>query len=138
MKRTFLELIIFCALFLVACSETPKITDERTPGEVAVELFTAIVTGQPDVVSRNIHITDKIQLDSFNDYLRIAANSTQYKESTEHYRPVYTVIEEHVDGENAEVVLRAKNIMGQNVRITVKLLLVDGMWKVDGDHGVWH
>ena len=48
------------------------------------------------------------------------------------------IVSETIDGNDAEVVLTTKNISGQNVRITVKLLVDEGRWKVDGDHGVWH
>lgn len=68
----------------------------------------------------------------------MAVSSPQYKQNIENFTPSYKVVEEKTDGDKADVVLTGKNPLGQNVRIMVKLLKIDGVWKVDGDHGVWH
>ena len=67
----------------------------------------------------------------------IAVASQQYKENTQGYVPQYSVDEVTVDGDNADVILVGKGPLGQSLRITAKMLKVDGVWMVDGDHGVW-
>lgn len=129
-------LMLAASLFMVACNS--NFVGEKTPSEVALTVFNGLTTGDTAAIKRNIYITDDIQRSVFNDYFRIAATSNQYMETTAGYRPVYKIVSETVDGKNAEVVLTTKNISGQNVRITVKLLVDEGQWKVDGDHGVWH
>lgn len=129
--------MLFTSLFIVACNNN-NFVGEKTPSEVTLALFNGLVTGDTAAIKRNIYITDDIQRASFNDYFRIAAASSQYMETTSYYKPVYNIVSETIDGKKAEVVLTTKNISGQNVRITVKLLVDEGRWKVDGDHGVWH
>ncbi|MBR2638791.1 MAG: hypothetical protein IKD40_08130 [Bacteroidaceae bacterium] len=121
-------------LFLFSCTPTP----EMTPGEVAVRLFTAITSGDSETVKSNIYISDSIQRYVFESTIDIAVASKQYKENTAGYVPSYKVEKEVVDDDRAEVILTGVGPLGQKLRITVKLLLMDGVWKVDGDHGVWH
>lgn len=136
MKKFLSVFAVIVLFFFASCKETPTVG--ATPGEVAVSLFSAITTGKADVVKENIHITDTIQRDVFNDWIDMAVSSEQYKENTAVYNPTYNIAEESIDGDNAKVVLTCKEPSGQQVRITVKLLKIDGRWKVDGDHGVWH
>ena len=74
----------------------------------------------------------------FNSTIDIAVKSEQYQRNTKDFTPSYEVAKEVVDGDNAEVILTGVGPLGYKVRITVKLLRIDGRWKVDGDHGVWH
>ena len=129
-------LMILSSLLFTACKS--DFVGEQTPSEVALSVFNGLITGDTAAIKRNIYITDEIQRATFNDYFRIAAASSQYMETTANYKPVYNIVSETIDGNDAEVVLTTKNISGQNVRITVKLLVDEGRWKVDGDHGVWH
>ncbi len=128
--------MLLAALLVVACNN--NFVGEKSPSEVTLEVFNGLTTGDTAAIKQNIYITDDIMRASFNDYFRIAAASNQYMETTANYKPVYNIVSETIDGETAEVVLKTKNISGQNVRITVKLLVDEGRWKVDGDHGVWH
>ena len=110
-----------------------------SPSNVALAVFEAITSGDTATLRNKLYINDEIQRDVFNDYFKIAIASKQYMENTAQYRPSYTVVSETIEGETAEVILSTKNISGQKVRLTVRLLLDDeGYWKVDGDHGVWH
>lgn len=125
---------IFVLLLFAAC-----VTNETAaPGEVAVKLFSAITTGDNEYVKDNIYISDTIQREVFNSAIDIAVKSEQYRQNTKDFVPDYKVAQETINGDNAEVILTGIGPLGQKVRITVKLLLVDGRWKVDGDHGVWH
>ena len=128
--------IVYILLLSVfaACSSN----EIKAPGVVAVELFSAITSGNSEFVKENIHISDNIQREVFNSTIDIAVKSEQYKENTKNFTPQYKVAEEVIEGDNAEVILTGVGPLGQKLRITVKLLLVDGRWKVDGDHGVWH
>lgn len=129
-------LMVLLSLLFNACKS--DFVGEQTPSQVALAVFNGLITGDTAAIKRNIYITDEIQRATFNDYFRIAAASSQYMETTANYKPVYNIVSETIDGNDAEVVLTTKNISGQNVRITVKLLVDEGRWKVDGDHGVWH
>ena len=119
---------------LAACAPA----DVNTPGEVAVKLFSAITLGDNEYVKENIYISDEIQREVFNSTIDIAVKSEQYKQNTKNFTPDYNIDEEVVDGDSAQVVLKGVGPLGQKVRITVKLLRIDGRWFVDGDHGVWH
>ena len=125
---------ILALLFLAACGSE----NVESPGKVAVELFSARTSGDSEYVKNNIYISDEIQREVFNSTIDIAVKSEQYKENTQNFTPSYTVAEESIEGDNAEVVLTGVGPLGQKVRITVKLLRKDGRWLVDGDHGVWH
>lgn len=127
---------IFVLLLLVACGDgTGNVTP---PGEIAVKLFSAITSGDNEYVKDNIYISDTIQREVFNSAIDIAVKSEQYKQNTKDFVPDYKVEQETIDGDNAEVILTGIGPLKQKVRITVKLLRIDGRWKVDGDHGVWH
>lgn len=131
--------LLLCSIILATFTSCHREAQGESPSQVALSVFEAITTADTATLQNKIHISDQIQRDVFNDYFRIAAASKQYMETTAHYKPVYNVESESIDGENAEVILKTKNISGQDVRLTVKLLLdEDGYWKVDGDHGVWH
>ncbi len=137
MKRA-VYLLVYALVAVVFMGCERKALGE-SPSEVALEVFKAITSGDTATLRKQIYINDDIQRDVFNDYFKIAVASSQYIENTSHYRPTYSVLGETIDGETAEVILATKNISGQNVRITVRLLLDEkGYWKVDGDHAVWH
>ena len=127
---------IFVLLLLVACGDGAGNT--TPPGEIAVKLFSAITSGDNEYVKDNIYISDTIQREVFNSAIDIAVKSEQYKQNTKDFVPNYKVEQETIDGDNAEVILTGIGPLKQKVRITVKLLRIDGRWKVDGDHGVWH
>ncbi len=132
MNKSLILSLILSVLFFSACN-----TPEKSPGEVAVELYTALTSGDAQAVKDNMFISDSIYRNSFFAYLDIAVASEQYKQNTANFKAAYVVSEEDVNGDEATVVLTGKGPLGQNVRITVKLLLIDGAWKVDGEHGVW-
>ena len=117
----------------ISCNQPTK-----SPGEVAVELYSALTSGNVDAVRNNIHIADSIQRKAFFAYLDIAVASEQYQENVKDFNASYTVAEESVNGNNAEVTLVGMGPLNQKLRITVKLLKIDREWKVDGDHGIWH
>ena len=132
MKKIF---YLFVLLLFAACG---GVGEGKSPGRVAVELFSAITSGDNEFVKDNIYISDTIQREVFNSAIDIAVKSEQYKRNTKDFTPSYKVAKEVVDGDNAEVILTGVGPLGNKVRITVKLLRIDGRWKVDGDHGVWH
>lgn len=132
MKKVF---YLFMLLLFAACGDAGE---GKSPGQVAVELFSAITSGDNEFVKDNIYISDTIRREVFNSTIDIAVKSEQYQRNTKDFTPSYEVAKEVVDGDNAEVILTGVGPLGYKVRITVKLLRIDGRWKVDGDHGVWH
>lgn len=136
LKRESMKRVIYFLLlsFLFSCNQPPQ----KSPGEVAVQLFTAITSGDNLFVKENIYISDEVQREVFENTIDIAVNSKQYKDKTAGFIPSYTIEREVVNEDNAEVVISGIGPLGQKMVITVKLLLIDGAWKVDGDHGVWH
>lgn len=138
MKKILVKIVGVVVLLFFACGEKQTPTIGASPGEVAITLFSAITSGNTQVVKDNIYISDDVQRDVFFDWIDMAAASPQYAESTKGYTPSYTADKTEIDGDNATVELVGKDPAGNLVRITVKLLKVDSRWKVDGDHGVWH
>lgn len=138
MERT--NLLLYISAFLLlgllgGCSSSDKASE--TPGDVAVALYSALTSGDAETVKRYLYISNKQQRSTFFKYLDVAVNSKQYKDNTQGYVAKYSVAEESVDGDTANVVLVGMGPLGQQLRITVKMLMVDGSWMVDGDHGVW-
>lgn len=136
MKR--IKHILLSAIIILIASCKPDNNTATTPGEVAVTLFTAITSGDVQYVKDNICFADSSTYAVFSDYLDIAVASEQYKKKTSASKAEYHVAEENIDGDVAMVVLSGITPLGQPTKITVKLLNVDGAWKVDGEHGVWH
>lgn len=120
-------------LGIISCKEQ----EQATPGLVALRVFTAITSGEMQVLKDNIHIKDSIKRSTFHDWIDIAKDSPQYKENTAGFKADYTIADEQINGDEAEVILTGTGPLGQKVRITVKLKKIDGAWKVDGDHGIW-
>ncbi|MBR3884680.1 MAG: hypothetical protein IKJ31_08005 [Bacteroidaceae bacterium] len=125
--------LLFILALLISCKTTPDVP----PCDVALKVFTALTSGEAQVIKDNIYIEDSIQRKSFEHYLDIAMSSQQYDENTATFEENYTVAKETIDGDRAEVILVGDNPLGQPVRLTVKLLIVDGVWKVNGDHAVY-
>lgn len=132
--RNIATILIVATIFALASCHRPS----RQPSEVAIDLYTALTSGEVDVVKNNIYIADTIQRKAFEGYLDIVASSEQYRENVKDFVPSYSAASETVEGNNAEVILVGMGPLGQKLRITVSLLLVDGEWKVDGQHGIWH
>lgn len=136
MKKYILFVYTVFAFLFVACSGSKS--DSHSPGEVAVTLYNAITSGDTLAMKEHLYISNRQQRNVFFKYYAMAVSSPQYKQNIENFTPSYQVVEEKIDGDEADVVLSGKNPLGQNVRIMVRLLKVDDVWKVDGDHGVWH
>ncbi len=134
MKKILCAIVVF--FLAVSCAEYVA---EHSPGEVAVKLYTALTDGESmQYVKDNIYFSDSARHKTFSGYLDIVAASPQYKKNIQKAKVNYSVAEEDIDGDVANVVLVGVGPLGQNVRITVRLLKIDGAWKVDGNHGVWH
>lgn len=133
-KNLFCLSVFLSFAVLGGCSSNDA---DNAPGDVAVTLYTALTSGDADAVKKHLYISNKQQRETFFKYLDIAVASQQYKENTQGYVPQYSVDEVAVDGDKADVILVGKGPLGQSLRITAKMLKVDGVWMVDGDHGVW-
>ncbi len=133
MKKLKNIFIAALALFvLAACRPT------ASPDEVAVRLHNALTSGDMSYVKERIYFPDPIDYEVFCKYLDMAAASAQYKERTAGYEADYKALSTDINGDEAFVKLQGVSALNEKMLITVRLVLVDGMWKVDGNHGVLH
>ena len=132
---TYFIILIFI-LFIGACNGTNS--DANKPGKIAVDVYEAITSGDTETLKDNLYISNRQQRETFFRYFDIAISSEQYKNNVKEYTPSYKVVEEKIDGDRAIITLSGINPLGEKVRITVEMLKIDGKWKVDGDHGIWH
>ena len=138
MNRLVFLIGFLTLICVVACNGGGSVNEGEEPGKVAVQVFEAITSGDTKILKENLYISNRQQRETFFSYLDMAVSSDKYKNNVKGYEPSYNIANEKVYGDSAEVILTGVNLMGENVRITVKMLKKDGKWKVDGDHGVWH
>lgn len=124
------------ALFFTACNNTNN--NAETPSAVALKLYEGITSGNVKAVTENIYFIDTLDYRVFHDYFKIAVASNDYKQRTQGFKPNYKVTSEKISGDKAFVTLEGKGPLGNMLKIDVKLLSIDGRWKVDGNHGVFH
>lgn len=141
----FLRNIFFVLLLsaLGACAGQGAAKQEAqvvgaSPSEVAVTLYTGLTSGDVKAVIENIYFTNSIDSNVFRDYFEMAVASSDYKKRTEGFKAQYKAVSETIDGEDAVVALEGMGPLGNFLKINVKLHLIDGHWKVDGHHGVYH
>ena len=136
-----IKYLFFVATFLVfslSCSNNQVNSVEETPSVVALKLYKGLTSGDVKAVTENIYFVDTLDYSVFRDYFEIAVASPDYKQRTQGFKADYKVVSEKIDGDKAFVVLAGKGPLGNMLKIDVKLLLVEGRWKVDGNHGVFH
>jgi hypothetical protein len=138
-----LKYILFVATFALFFSSCGNVgsgvnSDAEAPSAVALTLYKGLTSGDVKGVTENIYFALKSDYNIFCDYFNMAVASSDYKQRTEGFTPDYKVTSEKIDGEKALVVLEGRGPLGNMLKIDVKMLLVDGRWKVDGDHGVFH
>ena len=137
MRRVkYILLVAAVALFSVACSDVKG--GGEAPSAVAVKLYEGLTSGDVKTVTENIYFVDTLDYGVFRDYFQIAVASDDYKQRTQGFKPDYKVDSEKISGDKAFVVLKGKGPLGNMLKIDVKLLFVDGRWKVDGNHGVFY
>ena len=130
--KTLKNIVLAAVLFMfTACATTP-------PDEVAVKLHNAITSGDMSYVKENIYFPDAIDYTVFCEYLDMAAASAQYKRMTAGYKADYRAESTDINGDEAFVTLRGKSALGEDMIISVRLVRIDGCWKVDGNHAVLH
>lgn len=135
MKR-YIYLIVVLSVAIISCNSQSVSND---PGNVAVALYTALTDGESmQYVKDNIYFSDSARHKTFSNYLDIVAASPQYRKNIQKANVEYSVAEQEVNGDVANVVIVGTGPLGQRLRISVRLLCIDGEWKVDGNHGVWH
>lgn len=137
--KSFLYVAMF-ALSLLSCGNGNNSAngDSESPSAVALTLYKGLTSGDVKGVTENIYFAQKSDYKVFCDYFNMAVASDDYKQRTEGFTPDYKVTTEKVDGDKAFVVLEGRGPLGNMLKIDVKLVSVDGQWKVDGDHGVFH
>lgn len=131
----------FAALLLSACTGsdgTARVKAENSPSVVALTLYKGLTSGDVKAVTENIHFKEQLDYNVFRDYFEMAVANEDYKKRTRDFTADYKVTSEKVDGNEATVLLEGVGPLGNMLKITVKLLLVDGCWKVDGNHGVFY
>lgn len=137
--KSFLCVAIF-ALTLFSCANCGGSANgnSESPSAVALTLYKGLTSGDVKGVTENICFAQQSDYKVFCDYFNMAVASNDYKQRTEGFIPDYKVTSEKINGDKAFVVLEGRGPLGNMLKIDVKLLLVDGQWKVDGDHGVFH
>jgi hypothetical protein len=138
--RRYTKFFALVALLLavVACGEDEVRVDKTNPGDVAAQLFNSITSGNVEFVKENIHFDTKVDKQVFDKYLDMAVASEDYKERTANYKADYVVVSETVDADTAHVDLKGMSALGKMTTFNVRLLKVDGKWKVDGSQAVLH
>ena len=125
---------LLAALLSVACNK-PAIAP---PDEVAVKLYNAITSGDATYVKKHLHFPNPVDYEVFCEYLDMALRSDEYWERTEGYKADYSAIDTKIYGDEAYVELQGETPLNGIATMTVHLLFIDGMWKVDGNQGVLH
>ena len=123
------------ALSIFSCG---NVNNGEAPSAVALKVYAGLTSGDVKAVTDNIYFVDTLDHTIFREYLEAAVASSDYKQRTMAFKPNYKVVSEKVSGQNAFVVLEGVGPLGNNLKIDVKLLSVDGRWLVDGNHGVFH
>ncbi|MBE6302799.1 MAG: DUF4878 domain-containing protein [Bacteroidales bacterium] len=136
----YIILVATLAFSFFSCGNVNNGADgnSEAPSVVALTLFKGLTSGDVKAVTENIYFVDSLDFNVFRDYFMMAVASDDYKERTEGFVPDYKVASEKIDGDKALVVLEGRGPLGNMLKIDVKLVSVDGRWKVDGDHGVFH
>ena len=87
---------IFAVVALVAavvsCGGESTSAETVKPGDVAVQLFNAITSGDVQVVKDNIHFDSQVEKEVFDEYLDMAVASQDYKERTSGYTANYEIV----------------------------------------------
>ena len=130
--------LVALSLAVVACGGDEVLVDKTNPGDVAAQLFNSITSGNVEFVKENIHFDTKVDKQVFDKYLDMAVASEDYKERTANYKADYVVVSETVDADTAHVDLKGMSALGKMTTFNVRLLKVDGKWKVDGSQAVLH
>ena len=125
----------FAALSLFSCG---NVNNVEAPSAVALKVYEGLTSGNVKDVTDNIYFVDTLDHTIFREYLEVAVASADYKKRTQGFKSDYKVVSEQVSGTKASVVLEGIGPLGNKLKIDVKLLSVDGRWKVDGNHGVFH
>ena len=138
--RRYTKFFALVALLLavVSCGGDEVRVDKTNPGDVAAQLFNSITSGNVEFVKENIHFDTKVDKQVFDKYLDMAVASEDYKERTANYKADYVVVSETVDADTAHVDLKGMSALGKMTTFNVRLLKVDGKWKVDGSQAVLH
>lgn len=131
----------FVAVALLACASGKSDNNVKTdasPSDIALTLYNGLTSGDVKAVTENIYFKEQLDYNVFRDYFQMAVSNADYKERTKNFTPNYKVTSEQIDGNEATVMLEGIGPLGNMLKITVKLLLIDGRWKVDGNHGVFY
>ena len=131
----------FIAVAMLACTggkSDNNVKADASPSDIALTLYNGLTSGDVKAVTENIYFKEQLDYNVFRDYFQMAVSNADYKERTKNFKPDYKVTSEQIDGTEATVNLEGIGPLGNMLKITVKLLLVDGRWKVDGNHGVFY
>ena len=128
---------IFAVVALVAavasCGGESTSEEIVKPGDVAVQLFNAITSGDVQVVKDNIHFDSQVEKEVF-----YAVASQDYKERTAGYTANYEIVSDTITADTAFVKLKGMTALGKMTTFNVRLVRIEGDWKVDGSQAVLH
>ena len=133
-----IKYILLVAIFAFVSFSCNNVNGGENPSKAALELYEGLTSGNVKAVTENIYFADTLDYNVFRDYFKMAVASDDYKQRTQSFKPDYKVVSEKISGDEAFVVLEGKGPLGNMLKIDVKMLFVDGRWKVDGNHGVFH
>ena len=133
-------LSLLLSALVTSCADTENKVDRsaEAPSVVALKLYKGLTTGDVKVVNDNIFFQNKIDSTVFRDYFAMAVASKDYQKRTAGFNADYKVVSEKINGDEAVVGLEGMGPLGNYLKINVKLKLIDGFWKVDGNHGVYY
>ena len=129
-----ISLFVLAALLFTACGKSAALA----PDDVAVNLYNGLTSGDVDFVKKHIYFSAASDYTTFCDYLDMAVESNDFRERTASYKADYYAVDTKIFGNEAYVELCGLTPLNGTAKMTVHLLFVDGKWKVDGDHGVFH
>lgn len=127
-------LLVLVAAFSASCGKPAPLP----PDEVAVKFYNDLTSGDLRFAKRHLYFPNPVDYDTFCEYLDMAVRSEEYWERTEGYKADYRVVDTKIYGDEAYVIIRGATPLHGDATMTVHLLFIDEMWKVDGNHGVLH
>ena len=131
--RTFMLLLLPVA---VSCGKEEAAPP--TPGEIAVNFFSSITSGDVKAVRDNVVFRNAKEEQMFDSYLEKLFIPNVGKQAPRGHDAAYKIVSEEIKNDTAYVQLQANGAADKVVKMKVRLLNAEGVWKVDGSQAVLH
>lgn len=109
-----------------------------TPGEIAVNFFSSITSGDVKAVRDNVVFRNAKEEQMFDSYLEKLFIPNVGKQAPRGHDAAYKIVSEEIKNDTAYVQLQANGVADKVVKMKVRLLNAEGVWKVDGSQAVLH